>query len=51
MRIIMNAIWKVGKGELAMEGLSQRFISAENLEKIAPAPPNGLVLWDTDLNI
>ncbi len=51
VRIIMNAIWRVGKGELSKEELSQRLISAENLEKIAPAPANGLVLWETDLAI
>lgn len=51
VRIIMNAIWRVGKGELEKEGLSQRLINVENLEKIAPAPANGLVLWQTDLNI
>ena len=51
VRIIMNAIWRVGKGELAIDELNQRLTNAENLEKIAPAPANGLVLWETDLNI
>lgn len=51
VRIIMNAIWRVGKGELAMEELCQRLINAENLEKIAPAPANGLVLGETGLSI
>ena len=51
VRIIMNIIWRVGKGELAIDELNQRLTNAENLEKIAPAPANGLVLWETDLNI
>ncbi len=51
VRIIMNAIWGVGKGELALDELRKRLINAENLEKIAPAPANGLVLWETDLAI
>ncbi len=51
VRIIMNAIWRVGKRELSMEELNQRLISAENQEKIAPAPPNGLVLWETVLDM
>ncbi len=51
VRIIMNSIWGVGKGELAIEDLSQRLTNAKNLEKIPPAPGNGLVLWETDLAI
>lgn len=51
VRILMNAIWGVGKGELAIEELSQRLINAENREKIAPAPANGLVLWETVLDM
>lgn len=51
VRIMMNAIWGIGKGELAMDELSQMLIKAENLEKIAPAPANGLLLWETVLSI
>lgn len=51
VRILMNAIWGVGKGELAIEELSQRLISVENQEKIALAPANGLVLWETVLDM
>lgn len=51
VRIMMNAIWKVGKGEIALEELSQRLKNPEGCEKIAPAPANGLVLWDTVLDL
>ncbi len=51
VRIMMNAIWGIGKGEMALEQLSQMLITIENLEKIAPAPANGLVLWETVLSV
>ncbi|MDI1324114.1 MAG: tRNA pseudouridine(38-40) synthase TruA [Algoriphagus sp.] len=51
VRILMKAIWSVGNGELAIEDLNQRLINSDNSEKIAPAPPNGLVLWETVLEM
>lgn len=51
VRIMMNAIWKAGKGEITLEELSQRLKNSEGCEKIAPAPANGLVLWETVLEL
>ena len=50
VRIIMNAIWKVGKGEMQLDELVERLISPDDFPKIPPASPNGLVLWETILN-
>lgn len=50
VRIMMNAIWEVGKGGITLEELSQRLKNPESWDKIAPAPANGLVLWETVLD-
>ncbi|OOG78587.1 tRNA pseudouridine(38-40) synthase TruA [Algoriphagus sp. A40] len=51
VRIMMNAILKVGKGEIAIKEISQRLTNPECTEKIAPASANGLVLWETELDV
>ena len=50
VRIIMSAIWKVGKGDMQLDELANRLISPDDFPKIPPASPNGLVLWETILN-
>lgn len=47
VRMMMSAVWQIGTGELGITELKRRFISPEDLEKLPPAPANGLVLWET----
>lgn len=49
VRIIMHVIWKLGKGEMQLDELTDRLISPDDFPKIPPASPNGLVLWETIL--
>lgn len=51
VRIMMNAVWKVGKGEMAPEELCQRLENPEAFERIPSASANGLVLWETELDL
>ncbi|WP_296701543.1 tRNA pseudouridine(38-40) synthase TruA [Algoriphagus sp.] len=51
VRMMMSAIWQIGKGEMYLSEISARFESPEKVEKLPPAPPNGLVLWETVLGI
>ncbi|WP_373400162.1 tRNA pseudouridine(38-40) synthase TruA [Algoriphagus halophilus] len=49
VRMMMSAIWKIGKGEMEISEIEQRFEYPEKYEKLPPAPANGLVLWETIL--
>ena len=49
VRMIMSAIWQIGKGEMEISEIEKRFESPEEFEKLPPAPSNGLVLWETVL--
>lgn len=49
VRMMMSAIWQIGKGEMEISEIEKRFQSAEEFEKLPPAPANGLVLWETVL--
>ncbi|MEB2780138.1 tRNA pseudouridine(38-40) synthase TruA [Algoriphagus sp. C2-6-M1] len=49
VRMVMSAIWQIGKGEIDLSEISARFESPEGFEKLPPAPVNGLVLWETIL--
>lgn len=51
VRIMISAIWQIGKGEMDLSEIRQRFESPEKFEKLPPAPANGLVLWETVLGI
>lgn len=50
VRMMMSAIWQIGKGEMDLSEIGGRFESPEEFEKLPPAPANGLVLWETILN-
>ncbi|MEP0711980.1 MAG: tRNA pseudouridine(38-40) synthase TruA, partial [Algoriphagus sp.] len=49
VRMMMSAIWQIGKGEMEISEIEKRFESAEKFERLPPAPANGLVLWETVL--
>lgn len=49
VRMMMSAIWQIGKGETDISEIVKRFDSPEEFEKLPPAPANGLVLWETVL--
>lgn len=50
VRMMMSAVWQIGRGEMDLSEIEKRFQSAEEFEKLPPAPANGLVLWETILN-
>jgi len=50
VRMMMAAIWRIGKCEMEIADISGRFESPEEFEKLPPAPADGLVLWETLLN-
>ena len=50
VRMMVNAILKIGNGELGLNEIQNRLINPDAIQKIAPAPANGLVLWETDLS-
>ncbi|UZD24707.1 tRNA pseudouridine(38-40) synthase TruA [Algoriphagus halophytocola] len=50
VRMMMYAIWQIGKGEMELTEIANRFESPGSFEKLPPAPANGLVLWETFLN-
>ncbi|WP_057939702.1 tRNA pseudouridine(38-40) synthase TruA [Algoriphagus resistens] len=50
VRVMMSAVWKIGKGEMEMSEITQRFGFPDEFEKLPPAPANGLVLWETVLD-
>ncbi|MDR7131116.1 tRNA pseudouridine38-40 synthase [Algoriphagus sp. 4150] len=50
VRMMMSALWQIGKGEMELSEITQRFKSPNEFEKLPPAPANGLVLWETVLN-
>lgn len=49
VRMMMSAIWQIGKGEMEIFEIAKRFESPDEFEKLPPAPSNGLVLWETVL--
>ncbi|MBN3520498.1 tRNA pseudouridine(38-40) synthase TruA [Algoriphagus lutimaris] len=49
VRMMMSALWQIGKGEMEIAEILQRFESPEKFEKLPPAPANGLLLWETVL--
>lgn len=49
VRMMMSAIWQIGKGEMDLSEIGGRFESPGTFEKLPPAPANGLVLWETML--
>ena len=49
VRMMMSAVWQIGKGEMVISEILRRFESSEVSEKLPPAPANGLVLWETVL--
>ncbi|SFU05451.1 tRNA pseudouridine38-40 synthase [Algoriphagus locisalis] len=49
VRMMMSAIWQIGKGEMDLTEMVNRFESPDSFEKLPPAPANGLVLWETTL--
>jgi tRNA pseudouridine38-40 synthase len=51
VRMMMSAVWQIGKGEMELAEISRRFEFSDELEKLQPAPANGLVLWETILEI
>ncbi|MBN3580762.1 tRNA pseudouridine(38-40) synthase TruA [Algoriphagus aestuarii] len=51
VRMMMSAIWQIGKRGMEVSEILQRFESPEMFEKLPPAPANGLVLWETVLGI
>lgn len=50
VRMMMSAIWQIGKGEMELSEIEARFETPDNFEKLPPAPANGLVLWRTILD-
>ncbi|PZX59575.1 tRNA pseudouridine38-40 synthase [Algoriphagus ratkowskyi] len=50
VRMMMSAIWQIGKEEMGISEIARRFESPEEFEKLPPAPANGLVLWETLLS-
>ena len=50
VRMMMSAIWQIGKGEMEVSEIQQRFEYPEKHEKLPPAPANGLILWETILD-
>lgn len=50
VRMMMSAIWQIGKGEKEISEIPLRFQSPGKFEKLPPAPANGLVLWETRLS-
>lgn len=50
VRMMMSAIWQIGKREMEISEIGSRFESSEEFEKLPPAPANGLVLWETVLS-
>ncbi|MCE7056566.1 tRNA pseudouridine(38-40) synthase TruA [Algoriphagus sp. AGSA1] len=50
VRMMMSAIWQIGKGEMEIAEIEKRFDSPDQFEKLPPAPANGLVLWETVLD-
>ncbi len=50
VRMMMSALWQIGKGEIELSEITQRFKSPDEFEKLPPAPANGLMLWETVLN-
>ena len=50
VRMMMSAIWQIGKGEMEISEIAQRFESPEKFDKLPPAAANGLVLWETVLS-
>jgi tRNA pseudouridine38-40 synthase len=51
VRMMMSAVWQIGKGEMELAEISGRFEFSDEFEKLQPAPANGLVLWETILEI
>lgn len=49
VRMMMSAVWQLGKEEMDLPEIHDRFESPEKFEKLSPAPSNGLVLWKTVL--
>lgn len=49
VRMMVNAIIKTGSGEWRSDEIRNRLTNPDACEKFAPAPANGLVLWETDL--
>lgn len=50
VRMMMSALWQIGKGEMDLSEIEARFESPDRFEKLPPAPANGLVLWETILD-
>ena len=50
VRMMMSAIWQIGKGEMELSEIKARFETPDKFEKLPPAPANGLVLWETILD-
>jgi tRNA pseudouridine38-40 synthase len=50
VRMMMSAIWQIGKGEMDLSEIEARFEAPDKFEKLPPAPANGLVLWETILD-
>ena len=50
VRMMMSAIWQIGKGEMDLSEIESRFESSDTFEKLPPAPANGLILWETLLS-
>ncbi|WPR75640.1 tRNA pseudouridine(38-40) synthase TruA [Algoriphagus sp. NG3] len=50
VRMMMSAIWQIGRGEMDISEITHRYESPDNFEKLPPSPANGLVLWETVLD-
>lgn len=51
VRMMMSSVWQAGRGEMTTSAIARRLVYPDDLEKLPPAPANGLVLWNTELEI